>query len=95
MIIVSQNKDEIINFNNIIDIKYADFTNISGGHEIYCHETKTEAIILGTYKTEQRAKEVLGEIADRYEHMKFLQVTQNHLIEYTNKPNFVYEMPIE
>lgn len=64
MIIVNQDKTNIVNFDNIINIKYTDFTYIGGGHEIYCYGTKTEAIILGTYKTEERVKEVLQEIVN-------------------------------
>lgn len=67
MIIVSQDKNKIINLDNVINIEYADYTNISRGHEIYCNGVVKNAIKLGVYKTKERAKEVLQEIIKCYD----------------------------
>ncbi len=73
MIIVSQDKTEIINFENvdIIDI----VVDLDGTgklpHKIYC-ETSSKREELGTYKSEERAKEVLQEIVEKYS--SYLQV---------------------
>ena len=61
MIIVSQDKTEIINFNNILKIEVIDNEII-----VFYKNTETAGIkgteSIGTYETEERAKEVLQEI---------------------------------
>ena len=64
MIIVNQDKDMIINFDNVVKIfvkKYCD-----DKPEIYCRTIHDIEVFLGEYQTEERAKEVLQEIIKLY-----------------------------
>lgn len=89
MIIVSQNKDEIVNFNNVINIQITDCdgdyvisaTALVGIDDIYRE--------LGYYKTEKRAQEVLREIVNQYRHYN---LDNNKAVTVLPK---VYEMPKE
>ena len=84
MIIVSQNKAEIVNFNNIGKI-YIDYSN--GNYKVICTDIQGCFLTsLAEYKTEERAKEVLQEIIDNY---KF-----NHW-EAVGQKNSVFKMPGE
>lgn len=58
MIIVSQDKKKIINFDNVLNIH----TQIDEKKSLFFAETERYAIFLGEYKTEERAKEVLRDI---------------------------------
>jgi hypothetical protein len=62
MIIVSQDKEEIINLDNIQRL-FIDADYISTVIYAECIE---DDISIGMYKTEERAKEVLQEIAQKY-----------------------------
>lgn len=62
MIIVSQDKEEIINLDNIQRL-FIDTDYISTVIYAKCIE---DDISIGTYKTEERAKEVLQEIVENY-----------------------------
>ena len=68
MIIVSQDKDSIINFDNIDNIDITANSTIIGEEEPYTinYETSTRRQGLGIYQTEERAKEVLQEIVEKY-----------------------------
>ena len=69
MIIVSQDKRTILNFSNIQNIRIEDYGTHQKGvkiYKIYAGNFEGYATLLGTYKTEERAKEVLQEIIDRY-----------------------------
>ena len=62
MIIVSQDKTEIINFDNILSIKlFHDEEDKDCLYELYCcvNAPGDNYILIGTYETEERAKEVL------------------------------------
>lgn len=87
MIIVSQDRDVIVNFertqNIWIDDDILDKTNTS--FDIVADE---EAI--GSYATEERAKEVLQEIIENYKINDFIQ---SDSVAIKNK--VVYEMPEE
>ncbi len=63
MIIVSQNKEIIVNFDNVESIDIVVDLDGTGKlpHKIY-YETNSKREELGTYKTEERAKEVLQHI---------------------------------
>lgn len=67
MIIVSQDKTEIINFDNVINISIADCEEdgylISAGFIVGRDDNYRD---LGYYKSEERAKEVLQEIVREY-----------------------------
>lgn len=93
MIIVSQDKNKIINLDNVINIEYADYTNISRGHEIYCNGVVKNAIKLGVYKTKERAKEILQEIIKKYEHANHMKCSKSIIIQDMTERDFVYEMP--
>lgn len=92
MIIVSQDKKTIVNFNAIETIQIDDnvLDKTEAEFEIYANgET------LGYYKTEERAKDILLDIAIAYEHMKQLQAHPDRMLGYADKPDFAYEMPQE
>lgn len=95
MVIVSQDKNIIANFDNIahIFINGGSKTTISYGRMSGCSET------LGYYATEERAKEVLQEIATMYscsEMIKIPYVTPTKDVSGTElMRGFIYEMPQE
>lgn len=66
MIIVSQDKNEILNFNNIMNIQVTNCEEdgylISAGFIVGRDDNYRD---LGYYKTEERAKEVLQEITEK------------------------------
>lgn len=83
MIIVSQDKGKIINFDNMTRV----YINFDEGDDDVCIRTETVDSLyedLGYYKTEERAKEVLQEIIDMY---KF------NRCEAVGQKNAVYRMP--
>ena len=84
MIIVNQRQDIIINFTNVISIyvKEKDVQVLMN-----CIE---DALILGKYATEKRAKEVLQEIIERYTNWNNLVYGQP-----TGECSPKYEMPKE
>lgn len=90
MIIVSQEKDEILNFNNIMNINVTNCEEdgylISAGFIVGRDDNYRD---LGYYKTEERAKEVLEEIIDMYCSCN----SEYGSIGYVK--NRVYEMPKE
>ena len=89
MIIVSQDKKQIINFEtiNFIDIMPMD----DGRFEIDANFAHciTE---LGYYETEERAKEVMEDIIDKYENIQVLKYSRG---SFTTRDNFIYRMPRE
>ena len=86
MIIVSQDKTEIVNFNNIESVW------ISKEEEgIFSIEATADTnASLGEYATEERAKEVLQEIIERYTNWNNLVYGQP-----TGEGSPKYEMPKE
>lgn len=86
MIIVSQDKTEIVNFNNIESVW------ISKEEEgIFSIEATADTnASLGEYATEERAKEVLEEIVERYTNWNNLVYGQP-----TGECSPKYEMPKE
>lgn len=90
MIIVSQDKEEIINFDNMTRV----YITFDEDDDYVCIRTETVDNLyedLGYYKTEARAKEVLQEIIKAYLDCN----EQNVLAEYAYVKNKVYEMPKE
>ena len=65
MIIVSQDKKEIVNFDNISSIK---LFHGEGDYELYCcvNAQRDNHILIGIYENEERAKEVLQEMVKKY-----------------------------
>lgn len=94
MIILSQNKDEIINFKNMNNIYIS-----STGEIIACGNMEDCVCVLGKYSTQERAKEVLQEIIKKY--ASYLQLDGGPAIlqgQMDIQPNIfnipkVYEMP--
>ena len=90
MIIVSQDKTKIVNFDNLTQIyitqdeeKTATFIRYETVDSLYDD--------LGEYKTEERAKEVLQEIVSKYKTTLYNSKTNETVV---NIPK-VYEMPKE
>ena len=85
MIIVSQDKSEIINFDKVQNI-YVSGRFISLNFELNNNE------VIGIYETEERAKEVLKEILEAYKNCNYYSLSQmgkGFVI------NDYYEMPEE
>lgn len=97
MIIVSQNKHSIINLNNIEGLTI-DFLGYNTIHtccwNIKVINTENDYSI-GAYETEERAKEVLKEIAERYREVKIGYCGQHDytILNQINIP--IFEMPQE
>lgn len=95
MIIVSQDKRMIINFDNIVGIVIRKNTD-ENLYQVQCKsENEKNKRILGKYKTEERAKEVLQEIIKAYQTTEICyrgQVNYNP-INSIHRP--IYEMPVE
>ena len=125
MIIVKQNKEDIVNFSRVAEIKIVyyeaqkeslenklgdifvsalianvgiDDTKLSG-YGIYAYFEKDNWSVLGEYKTEERAKEVLQEIAQKFSSYLKLEggpaILQGQIDIQPNIFNIpkVYEMP--
>lgn len=84
MIILSQDKKEIINFDNVNLIRVQDDGSIVTYDNTYNIQTGVSDS-LGKYKTEERAKEILRDIVEMYRK----QANKYHLFDINN----VYEMP--
>lgn len=90
MIIVSQNKEQIINLDNVTRIFIEDFSEDGDGFGIGAdtNSAENQCWDLGYYKTEERAKEVLQEIIKAYKGKCLIQFQgnlQNEKIEELNK----------
>ena len=97
MIIVSQDKRSVINFEKVkvININKSDLREI-GAYFNCDEENSLDNILLGKYKTEERAKEVLQEIILAYKYTQQKYCTIGDLKELIGKfDNNVYEMPLE
>lgn len=87
MIIVSQDKKTILNFDNSTTIR---MYKTSSGYEIETCLTNKNIADLGRYATEERAKEVLQGIIERYTNWNNLVYGQP-----TGECSPKYEMPQE
>ena len=88
MIIVSQDKEKIVNFDNLTQVY------ITQDEEETAYFIRYETVDslyddLGQYKTEERAKEVLQEIISKYKTTLYNSRTNETVV---NIPK-VYEMP--
>lgn len=92
MIIVNQNKDNIINFNNVTSIWTEEdiFNEANAEFGVYA-----DGEIMGYYKTVERAKEVLKDIIYQYEHCEALKCNKHLEMQDIMKKDFTYEMPLE
>ena len=100
MIIVSQNKMEIYNFNEIFRLYVDNWSNeeFAAEHNCFCirAEKASDSMIcafLGEYDTEERAKEVLQELWEFYEIAKRYECSSNNGITIFLEPKFSYVMP--
>ena len=90
MIIVSQDKGKIINFDNMTQV----YITFDEDDDYVCIRTETVDSLyedLGYYKTEARAKEVLQEIISKYKTTLYNSKTNETVV---NIPK-VFEMPKE
>ena len=95
MIIVSQNKNLIINFNNIVSTYVIkNYVSEEKGYQGYNIDFATNEeinFVLATYDTEERAKEVLQEIINAYLDCN----KESFYANFAYVKNIVYEMPIK
>lgn len=94
MIIVSQDRDLIINFDNVTVIGIAQ----NNSKEIDSITVDKEEQYLGEYKTEERAKEVLQEIYKNYADFELIRCINDNfqqqlIVGNKNKYFDIYEMP--
>ncbi|MCI8396174.1 MAG: hypothetical protein HFJ52_00245 [Clostridia bacterium] len=79
MLITSQDKKEVVNFDNTLSLKfYHDDEDTECLYEIHTtvNAPGDNYILLGTYKTEKRALEVLEEIATAFATAELLKSPQ-------------------
>lgn len=105
MVIVSQDKSMIINFNSIVSVYVIkNFVSEEKGYQGYNIDFATNEeinFVLATYETKERAKEVLQEIAQTYSSYLKLEggpaILQGQIDIQPNIFNIpkVYEMPTE
>lgn len=93
MIIVSQDRERIVNFNNLTQIYVTNCKEDNASYFIRFETVDSLYENLGEYKTEERAKEVLQEMIEQYEYTKRLQEGKRYSL--SNSHNYVYEMPKE
>lgn len=98
MIIVSQDKSVIVNFNNIESIEIGNAEENQGKGIIYTRLVSDYFYKIGEYKTEERAKEVLSLIYKIYSDQTLIKHTsddiQKKLIAGDKNEYFdVFEMP--
>ena len=103
MIVVSQNKTEIINFDNVMNIEMTDCKEegylIAAGFIVGRDDNYRE---LGYYKTEARAKEIIKEIWTAYSNFNYFKNAtadgKNYvinLLKHKYEQFDIYEMPKE
>lgn len=103
MIILSQNKERIINFENLemVEInKPGTWNQKRFTIDTYPNSEDSQKfhIKLGEYRTEKRAKEVLQEIIKTYSNQNFAKVLKYRNLNLDNNDKeelFTYEMPKE
>ena len=93
MIIVSQDKDKIVNFDNLTQI-YITRDEEEKSYFIRFETVDSLYDDLGEYKTEERAKEVLQEIMKKYLEIKCFYNSKYEVMQAIEQPK-VYEMPVE
>lgn len=97
MIIVSQDKDVIVNFDNVTQIFIViDKENENQKPYLIRYESVGDYYeTLGKYATEGRAKEVLQEILERYNVLKKNTTYAQGDSGFTFNEHYYYEMPKE
>lgn len=99
MIIVSQDKTVTTQSLDLgIDYTYkesGEFPDFKKEIVNFCIVDRKYNTILGDYKTEERAKEVLQEIYKFYEIAKRFECSSNNGVTIFTEPRFAYSMPEE
>lgn len=97
MIIVSQDKNIVVNFDNVANINIEKCYNESTREDDFTFDilvfiVSSGLVRIGKYKTEERSKEVLQEIIKGYRHYRTAECDG-----YTNvlEETAVFEMPKE
>ena len=80
MVIVSQNKRDIINFDFTQRIGLDRENNFTSINVYQNGNASAECMLLGAYKTEERAKEVLQEIINTYKFNRSEAVGQKNAV---------------
>ena len=91
MIIVSQDKKRIVNFDNLTQVYITHCEEDNTGYFIRFETVDSLYEDLGEYATEERAKEVLEEIIEAYKNGNAVSFYEG----YGYVMNRVYEMPKE
>lgn len=89
MIIVEQDKTYFVNFNNVSQVTVA----VNKKEEEYAVMVQTideEELVMGIYETEERAKEVLEQITEKYENIELAKYDRT---SFATRDNFIYRMP--
>lgn len=92
MLIVSQDREIVTNLNGIANI-WIGYDEIEKKYEINVTGVGYADGTLGYYETEERAKEVLMEIVEKYETIESWKCFKNMLIVNRDNDAFYYEMP--
>ena len=97
MIIISQDKKIISNFERTIGIQIDEHITNSDGEKDYEIKEISERkeCVIGVYEDEERAKEVLQEIAEFYKMSKRYECSSNNGMAIFIKKTFIYAMPKE
>lgn len=97
MIIVSQDKEQIINLDNVTRIFIEDFSEDGDGFGIGADTNSAESQCwdLGYYKTEERALEVLEELTEFYDRVKRKSINAIGNNGQIFRDRFYFEMPKE
>ena len=99
MLIVSQDRSFIVNFNNVEAIEIGNIEENQDTGTIYAKLVSDYFYKLGEYKIEERAKEVLQEIIKKHKGTEALKIAINRVSDNVGafgiENTFVYEMPEE
>lgn len=99
MIIVSQDKSVIVNFNNVDSIEIGNMADNQAKGVIYVRLKNDYFYKLGLYATEERAKEILQEIIKEYKATEAFKACANRISDKVGaiaiEEGFSYEMPLE
>lgn len=93
MIIVSQDKKRIVNFDNLTQIYITHCEEDNAGYFIRFETVDSLYEDLGECATEERAKEVLQEIIERYDVLKKNTTYAQGDGGFTFNEHYYYEMP--
>lgn len=94
MLIVSQDQNKIVNFDNVIDIQITDCDGDYVISAIALVGIEDFYIDLGCYKTEERTKEILQQIIGKYNEYAKIQNGVGSVANVAILPK-IYEMPKE